>query len=60
MIIRGNAMANHKAVCFIAHQFFYHPDFTVGNGISPFQSRIRRESRTITAGREFLLAEVFS
>ncbi len=25
---------------------------TVGNGISPYQSRIKRESRTFTAGRE--------
>lgn len=33
--------------------FFYHPDFTVGNGISPSQSRILQESRTFTAGREF-------
>ena len=32
--------------------YFYHPDFTVGNGISPFQSHFKWESRTLTAGRE--------
>jgi hypothetical protein len=37
--------------------FFYHPDFTVGSGFSPDQSlnQMFRESRTLTAGREFLL-----
>ena len=30
----------------------FHPDYTVGIGISPIQSLIIRESRTVTAGRE--------
>lgn len=31
---------------------FFHPDCTVGTGISPVQSPLRGESRAITAGRE--------
>ena len=31
----------------------FHPDCTVGTGISPVQSLSSRESRAFTAGREF-------
>jgi hypothetical protein len=37
-----------------SHHIFFHPDFTVGIGISPIQ--FQGNARTVTAGQELHLA----
>ena len=46
-----NIMTEHNYVLLSIYCFFFHPDYTVGNGLPPFQSHW--ESRTFTADREF-------
>ena len=39
-----------------AESLFYHPDCTVGTGISPVHATISNGLRTVTAGQDFHLA----